>query len=324
MRINLNKFSRNGMIIGLSTIAIIGAMLIAPDKIEGLIPNPIFNTGNPNQSDGYKISLNKLINNETLTTSSGSELTFDCSIGVGVSNDSILIPSGGTIRNVTAISGISEILTEGLTNNLIVSYGWRYNEYKTEQCLLSSTKSSTDLYELKPSYFEIKNSSGEDITLSYIDVCYSCSASSEYTISQTALSFTKHGTYYGVSQNPTNRKNYTNVIIPEIYDELPVLSIDTNTFLNAVNLKTIRMSSIKEISQSAFKGCSSLVNIDLGKQITTLGLEAFYNCSNSNAYVYIPSSVTKVGSRCFGGWNGTIETEISTDPLPNGWASDWR
>ena len=71
-------------------------------------------------------------------------------------------------------------------------------------------------------------------------------------------------------------KSLTSVIVPEVYNGLPVL----------------------EIGNSAFAHCTSLVNVILPRGIRSIGRLAFYDCLSLTALV-IPDTVENIGERAF-------------------------
>ena len=71
----------------------------------------------------------------------------------------------------------------------------------------------------------------------------------------------------------------TEVIIPSIYDNLPVTSIGS-------------------ISSLAFYGCSSLISVTIPNSVTSIGISAFENCKNLKN-ITIPNSVTSIGKFAF-------------------------
>ena len=59
-------------------------------------------------------------------------------------------------------------------------------------------------------------------------------------------------------------------------------------------------NSVTKISDSAFRGCTSLKNIEIPNSVTRIGDYAFYGCSSLTS-IEIPNSVVSIGSSAFSG-----------------------
>lgn len=86
-----------------------------------------------------------------------------------------------------------------------------------------------------------------------------------------------------------------NVVIPST-----VKSIGVGAFENNIYLLSVTSNSEESIKKGAFKNCSNLKEIKLGKGCKSIGDEAFLNCY-SLQQISIPSSVTEIGSSAFQG-----------------------
>lgn len=105
----------------------------------------------------------------------------------------------------------------------------------------------------------------------------------------------------------------TTVIIPDTYNDLPVIAIKNSAFESCDSITNVVLGrNITEIGESAFAGCTSLTTIELSE-----GVEAIYDMAFENAgltSITIPSTVTKLGNNCFAGcsnlqsiyYNGTM------------------
>ena len=109
----------------------------------------------------------------------------------------------------------------------------------------------------------------------------------------------------------TQPSSPTAVTIPATVEingvEVSVTSISFNAFRDCSNLTSIGIpSSVTEIVGSdyredgAFKNCTSLesVTFEENSQLTTIGVNAFYNCSSLTS-VEIPAGVTYIGTYAF-------------------------
>ncbi len=87
----------------------------------------------------------------------------------------------------------------------------------------------------------------------------------------------------------------TSVTIPA-----SVTAIEDNAFEGVTTLKTVKIESGKNktVDDYAFKGCTGLTSIDLGKSVTAIGTTAFENCTALTS-ITIPDSVTGIYSSAF-------------------------
>lgn len=136
-----------------------------------------------------------------------------------------------------------------------------------------------------------------------------CSSCGEIKPSD-GLSFTLNdaGTEYKVCGN---NESDTHIIIPPIYNGIPVTSIDGYGFASET-MKTITIpDSIKSIGQGAFSQCPNLESVTLPNGITEIPENTFFNCPNLTN-VTIPNSVTSIGEQAF--W---CCTKLDNVILPN-------
>ena len=92
----------------------------------------------------------------------------------------------------------------------------------------------------------------------------------------------------------------TDIVIPDVYDGLPVTRIDGDAFQSCVSLTSVTIpNSIIDIGDGAFDDCRGLTSVTIGNSVEGIGTGSFYNCDNLTS-VTIPDSVTDIGESAFG------------------------
>ena len=103
-----------------------------------------------------------------------------------------------------------------------------------------------------------------------------------------------------------------NVIIPAIYNGLPVTSIGDGAFLDYYLLKSIIIpNSVTSIGIEAFNGCMNLKSITIPDSVTSIGYAAFNRCMNLKS-ITIPNSVTSIEGYTFSGCSSLTNITIPT------------
>ena len=92
----------------------------------------------------------------------------------------------------------------------------------------------------------------------------------------------------------------TELIIQQVYNDLPVTSIERYAFYGCSGLTSVTISdSVTSIGDNAFNGCSSLTFVIIPDGVTSVGSYAFQDCTGLTI-ITIPDSVTSIGSGAFG------------------------
>ena len=109
---------------------------------------------------------------------------------------------------------------------------------------------------------------------------------------------------YDAERQGVTIKKYTGssliVNVPEKMGGEPVTSIGKEAFKNSGMKEIYLPTSLTEIGDGAFKGCTELTSITIPDGVTRIGIVAFGGCTGLTS-VAIPDSVTKIGKRAFEG-----------------------
>jgi len=91
------------------------------------------------------------------------------------------------------------------------------------------------------------------------------------------LYFMQMGGSYSVSQGSATAAD---VVIPALYEGLPVTAIANNGFSSYTNMTSIRIPSrVTSIGVNAFSNCTSLTSIAIPNSVTNIGSGAFVGCT---------------------------------------------
>lgn len=93
----------------------------------------------------------------------------------------------------------------------------------------------------------------------------------------------------------TNKK----IVIPHIYEGLPVTSICACAFTGCESLESVFIpNSVTRIGDYAFCKCQSLKSVSISNSVTKIGDYAFAFCTSLKSII-MPDSVTKIGYCAF-------------------------
>lgn len=126
------------------------------------------------------------------------------------------------------------------------------------------------------------------------NVCSHCNK--EYYSEGLSFKLNDDNASYSVSKGTCTDKD---VVIPSVYNNLPVTIIDADAFKESESLTSVTLpSSIKAIGIRAFNSCKNLEKIIILDGVTEIGYDAFESCSALTS-INIPSTITKIGSAAF-------------------------
>ena len=111
------------------------------------------------------------------------------------------------------------------------------------------------------------------------------------------------GNQVRVVSRKTRHDYPADIVIPDtiIYKNIkyPVTSIGPRAFKYDEKIKSVTIpSTVKEIEEGSFYGCTSLEKVVIPPSITSIGESAFYLCTNLKS-INIPASVRKIEERAF-------------------------
>lgn len=88
------------------------------------------------------------------------------------------------------------------------------------------------------------------------------------------------------------------LVIPDALNEIPVVAIDNEVFMDHKELRSISLpKKLESIGDNAFSNCSSLVQVDF-KNAKKIGDGAFSNCTSLDKVVF-PDSLETIGWNAF-------------------------
>ncbi len=102
----------------------------------------------------------------------------------------------------------------------------------------------------------------------------------------------------------------TAIVIPEVYEGLPVAGIAKEAFKNRYKITSVDIpNSITSIGIYAFDGCRGLTNITIPDSVTVISWGTFSGCTGLIS-ITIPDSVTRIDYSAFSGCTGLTSITI--------------
>ena len=136
------------------------------------------------------------------------------------------------------------------------------------------------------------------------------SAGLKYTLNSDGVSYCVSD--YGICSNER-------VIIPNVYNNLPVTSIGRSAFYGCTNIISIEIpNSVTSIEPYAFAYCTGLTQVNIPTSMTTIKEATFFCCSNLTS-ITIPENIISILDNAFGCCSKLVEIynlssiKISTD-----------
>jgi hypothetical protein len=119
----------------------------------------------------------------------------------------------------------------------------------------------------------------------------------------------KYGTFfnddwkYSIGDSGVEIQSYigklNNVVIPELINRKPVIAIGEHAFSDNIELNYVTIpDSVLKIESYAFKNCSCLNTVIIGKSVKTIGKDAFAFCFNLTS-IELPESIYNIKNGAF-------------------------
>lgn len=104
-----------------------------------------------------------------------------------------------------------------------------------------------------------------------------------------------------------------NVVIPSLYNNLPVTAIADELFRNNKVVETVYVpQSITSVGNNLFRECTNLVSVTFAGDSTTIGATPFYNCTSLER-VRLPQNLTRITELTFYNCVSLTDVEIPSN-----------
>ncbi|MDE5600891.1 MAG: leucine-rich repeat domain-containing protein [Clostridia bacterium] len=129
------------------------------------------------------------------------------------------------------------------------------------------------------------------------------------------FSLSSDGTYYTVRRGNTgNRDKITSIVIPGVYNGLPVAQIKDSILVGFNNLKVVVIEEgVKVLGRYAFVNCKNLESVVIPNSVEKIGDSAFRLSGLKN--ITIPKTVTTIGNYIMAGCKN-LETIVVEEGNP--------
>lgn len=106
-----------------------------------------------------------------------------------------------------------------------------------------------------------------------------------------------------IKYDAASNKNQASVTIPETYQDVPIMTVQTAAFKGDSNLETVNIpKNVTYIGANAFENCSKLKSITLpGGVINGIGERAFANCTSLTSVTLCATEIQNIGNAAFTG-----------------------
>ncbi len=143
-------------------------------------------------------------------------------------------------------------------------------------------------------------SCGKKETVEHIFENNKCSCGYHFATEGLAYTLSDDRTYYSVAKGTATD---IDIIIPAVYEDLPVKELKWGAFKEFNTLKSIVIpNSITSIGGSAFYNCNKLETVNIPNSVNSIGSAAFENCYILKE-ITIPGSVKYLDSHVFSACN---------------------
>ena len=127
-----------------------------------------------------------------------------------------------------------------------------------------------------------------------------------------AYTLSNDGTYYICSGIGTADDWFSNLVIPSMYEGLPVAEISEGAFLDTEIVSVKIPDTVKKIGDRAFHNCYYLTEVTIGNKLEYIGDYAFEYCYHLSN-IKLPATVRSIGRWAFNGCN-----ELRMINIPSG------
>ncbi len=99
-------------------------------------------------------------------------------------------------------------------------------------------------------------------------------------------------------------KYITDVIFPDTLE-----TVGIRAFYACRSIASIKMTSVKTVSDDAFFGCDNLVDVELGNALKSLGMQVFFGCGALKS-VILPESLAELKASTFFGCSSLVTVDL--------------